>query len=207
MEVRKVDLKRELQHLYHPPAKEYMVVTILPMSFLMVHGRGDPSTSREYKDAIATLYAVAYPLKFAAKKQLGIDYPVMPLEGLWWVDDERADFFTQDREHWHWTAMMMQPDFVSADMVHETIREVKSKKRPPAIERLWFETYEEGVAVQIMHIGPYSTEGQTISALHTFIADMGHVPRGKHHEIYLSDPNRTAPERLKTVIRQPVRPR
>jgi hypothetical protein len=141
------------------------------------------------------------------KKQQGIDYPVMALEGLWWTDEGYLDFAATKRDHWNWTMMMMQPEVVSADLVHEMIAEVKQKKNPPAIDRVWFEEYDEGVSVQIMHIGPYSAEHATIVGMHHFINDIGYECSGKHHEIYLSDPNRAAPEKLKTVLRQPVQPK
>ncbi|MFN8374270.1 MAG: GyrI-like domain-containing protein [Anaerolineae bacterium] len=207
MELTKVDLKQNLKHLYNPSAKEYTVIDVPAMNFLMIHGIGDPNTSEDYKHAIETLYAVSYAIKFAVRKQQGLDYPIMALEGLWWTDDGALDFTADDRNHWNWTMMMMQPEFVTAELVHIMIAEVAQKKNPPALSRLWFEEYDEGRSVQIMHIGPYSAEHPTIVGMHHFIDDIGHESNGKHHEVYLSDPTRTAPERLKTVLRQPIRPK
>ncbi len=205
MEITKVDLKRDLKHLYNPSAKEPVVVEVPPMNFLMISGTGDPNTVQAYKDAVETLYAVAYPLKFAVKAQQGVDYGVMPLEGLWWTPEDKPDYQAQNRDHWQWTMMMMQPEYVSDDLVRETIAEVKRKKNPPAIERLSFEEYDEGMAVQIMHIGPFSAEHATIMRMRQFMDENGYEKNGKHHEIYLADPRKSAPEKLKTVLREPLR--
>lgn len=150
---------------------------------------------------------MAYTLKFAVKKGQAIDYPVMALEGLWWADD-MSRFSEQDKAAWKWTYMIMQPEIISADMVKKAVEEVRRKKNPPALGKMRFERFEEGTSVQIMYTGPYSAEGPTIKRLHDFIHEKGLVFNGlkqKHHEIYLSDPRRTAPEKLKTVIRQPAR--
>jgi len=199
----KTDFKKEWKHLYRPSAKEFVVVDVPPMNFLMIDGHGDPNTAQEYKDAIEALYAVAYKLKFMSKKEKGMDYIVPPLEGLWWVEN-MEEFTTEDKSAWDWTMMIMQPESVTQEMFEEALKEVEKKKDPPALSRLRLETYHEGPSVQIMHIGPYDAEGPTIARMHAFIDENGYEPAGKHHEIYLGDPRKVAPERLKTVLRQPV---
>jgi hypothetical protein len=199
-----VDLKKELKNLYNPSAKEVSVEDVPSMNFLMVDGKGDPNTTPEYADALEALYAVSYAIKFKIKKTHdGVDYAVMPLEGLWWADDMR-EFSVEDKDAWKWTAMIMQPEeYVSEELFEEVKSEVKKKKELSAIPRMRFEAFREGVSAQIMHVGPFSAEGPTIEKVHRCIEKRGGEPRGKHHEIYLSDFRRTKPERLKTVIRQP----
>jgi hypothetical protein len=200
----KVDLKRELKHLYQPAATRFELVDVPPMSFLMVDGRGDPNIAPEYGEAIEALFSLSYTLKFTVKKEMGVDYGVMPLEGLWWAENMEV-FATGDKDAWDWTAMIMQPEWVSAEMVEEARGQLARKKSLPALPRCRFECYHEGLSVQIMHVGPYAAEAPTIERMHgSFIPEHGYVPGGKHHEIYLSDPGRTAPEKLKTIIRQPV---
>ena len=201
----KLDLKRELAHLYSPSAKQVVAVDVPAMGFLMIDGQGDPNTSQEYADALEALFAVSYTLKFAVKKgHLAIDYPVMPLEGLWWADD-MSDFTTGDRSGWKWTMMIMQPDFVDAQMVEEAVTVVRKKKNPVALPGLRFEVFAEGAAAQTMHLGPFSAEGPTIERVHEFIESSGCERSGKHHEIYLSDIRKADPAKWKTVIRQPMR--
>ncbi len=200
----KTDFKKELKHLYRPSAKKMAIVDVQPMQFLMIDGHGDPNTSQAYREALDTLYAVAYTLKFASKKQLQRDYVVMPLEGLWWAED-MIEFSQDDKDAWDWTAMIMQPDWISAEMVEEAKEAAARKKDLPALPKLRFESFREGLAVQIMHIGSYADEAPTIARMHAFIEENGYQLAGKHHEIYLSDPRRTAPEKLKTVLRQPVK--
>ncbi len=200
----KLDWKKELKHLYAPSAKEASPVEVPAMNYLMIDGKGDPNTAQEYADAVESLFAVAYAIKFAVKKStLAIDYGVMPLEGLWWAAD-MSKFNTNDKRNWLWTMMIAQPPFVTQAMVDAAVIEVRRKKNPAAISRLRFETYSEGKCAQIMHLGPFSTEGPTIERLHQFIGDNGHQRRSKHHEIYLSDIRKAAPEKWKTVIRQPL---
>ncbi|HRW06481.1 MAG TPA: GyrI-like domain-containing protein [Caldilineaceae bacterium] len=199
----KIDHKKELKHLYNPSTKQCAIVDVPAMNFLMIDGSGDPNRAQAYQEAVEALYAVAYTLKFMVKKgEQAIDYTVMPLEGLWWVPD-MAEFSVSQKDKWLWTMLIMQPDFVTADLVDAAMAET-AKKNPPALPKLRFESFTEGVAAQIMHIGPYAAEAPTIARLHAFIAEEGNTLRGKHHEIYLGDPRRTAPEKLKTVIRQPM---
>jgi hypothetical protein len=205
MAATKIDFKREYRDLYragHDPA----MVDVPELAFLMVDGHGDPNTAIEYTQAIEALYTVSYTLKFAIKRSPdGFDYGVMPLEGLWWASD-MSKFATAEKSDWDWAAMIMQPDEVTQDRLAEALESATAKKSLPAAAKLRLERWCEGPAAQIMHIGPYSTEGPTIKRLHEFIADSGAELRGKHHEIYLSDPRRSAPEKLKTVIRQPLAP-
>jgi len=200
----KIDLKKEMKQLYNASAKEAAIVVVPKMNFLMVDGIGDPNTSKEYQDAVEALYGVAYTLKFAIKKgPKAIDYGVLPLEGLWWIDD-MTQFSTENKDIWKWTSMIMQPEFVTKELVEDAIEAAQKKKQLPALSKLRFENFDEGLSAQVMHIGPYSAEGPTIERLHDFIRTSGHELRGKHHEIYLSDPRKAAPERMKTIVRQPI---
>lgn len=201
----KIDFKKELIHLYHPTAKEFTVIEVPAMQFLMVDGHGDPNVAQEYQDALEALYAVAYKIKFASKQQLARDYTVPPLEGLWWASS--MDAFTQarDKSQWDWTMMIMQPDWVTPEMFQIARTAVSQQKELAALPKLRLETYTEGLSVQILHIGSYDAETPTLHKLHTeFMPAHGYAFNGKHHEIYLSDPRRVAPEKLKTVLRQPV---
>lgn len=197
----KVDLKKELKALYNPSAKEVSIVDVPDMNFLMIDGEGAPS-SHQYMDAIQTLYPLAYALKFMVKKGKGVDYGVAPLEGLWWMDD-LTTFSVERKDEWKWTAMIMQPKYVTYADFEAALVQVK-KKSLPAIGKVRFVSFHEGKAAQIMHIGPYSAEVENILKIHAAIKDSGHQLSGKHHEIYLSDPQKTAPEKLKTVLRQPM---
>lgn len=200
----KIDFKRELRHLY-AAGREPAIVQVPDLAFLMIDGHGDPNTAQEYRDAIQALYAVSYAVKFAVKREPdGFDYGVMPLEGLWWVAD-MSDFTTADKSTWDWTMMIMQPDRATPETVEEAKAKVAGKQPPAAIAKLRLQRFAEGLAAQVMHVGPYATEGPTIAGLHRYIAEQGYERAGKHHEIYLGDPRRSAPEKLKTVIRQPVR--
>jgi hypothetical protein len=200
----KIDFKKELKHLYNPSAKKVEIVDVPMMSFLMIDGSGDPNTAQEYNDSVEALFAVSYALKFMVKKEKGVDYGVLPLEGLWWTDD-MTQFSVENKDMWKWTSMIMQPEYVTEDLVSKALEQVEKKKDPPALPKIRFESFHEGLSAQIMHIGPYSAEGPTIERLHNFIKENGCELKGKHHEIYLSDPRRSAPERMKTVIRQPMR--
>lgn len=198
----KIDLKKELKHLYNP-SKEIALVDVPEMNFLMIDGTGDPNTSQDYKDAIESLYAVSYTLKFMVKKEKAVDYVVMPLEGLWWTEP-MSQFTMENKDMWQWTAMIMQPEYVTEELFNRAVEQVQIKKNLPSLSKIKFKSLYEGLSTQLMYIGPYSAEGPTIEKLHNFIEENGYELRGKHHEIYLSDPRRSAPEKLKTVIRQPV---
>lgn len=199
----KIDHRKELKHLFNPSAKQVVTVNVPAMQFLMFAGHGDPNTSPLFQEATEALYAVSYTLKFMVKKGLEtFDYAVMPLEGLWWVGD-MATFSLEAKDRWLWTLMIMQPEFITASQAEEARAE--TARRKGMVDRVRFETYHEGQAAQIMHLGPYATERATIEKLHAYIAETGGEPHGKHHEIYLGDPRRTAPEKLKTILRQPFR--
>jgi hypothetical protein len=199
----KIDLKKELKNLYNPSAKEVTVVEVPAMNFLLINGEGAP-TSPQYSEAIESLFNVAYTLKFMVKKIKGIDYVVMPLEGLWWVDD-MTKFSADRKDDWKWTAMIMQPQYFTEEDVNLAVEQVKKKKNPAALSKVRFESFEECSAAQIMYVGPFSAEGPTIAKIHAHIQNSGHVLSGKHHEIYLNNPATTAPEKLKTVLRQPMK--
>lgn len=198
----KTDFKKSLKHLYQPSAKEFEVVEVPSMQFLMIDGQGAPE-GEAYVDAVGWLYAVAYPIKFASKVELDQDYVVLPLEGLWWAEDLSA-FISDDRDSWQWTMMIMQPEWITPSMHEQSLTKARSKfGDTPSSLRL--ETFAEGLSVQILHVGSYAEEAPTIARLHNdFLPDNGYVETGHHHEIYLGDPRKTAPEKLKTVIRQPV---
>jgi len=202
----KTDFKRTLKHLYNPP-KRFVTVDVPEMQFVMVDGHGDPNTTQDYKDAVEALYAVAYKIKFMSKKGLEKDYTVPPLEGLWWAEDMET-FITRDKSQWDWTMMIMTPDWISAEFFADAVGQVRKAKDPAALDKVRLERYREGLSVQIMHIGSYDDEGPILSQMHSdFIPNNGYVENGKHHEIYLSDPRRVAPEKLKTVLRQPIKKR
>jgi hypothetical protein len=203
-EVTKIDLRKELKQLYNPPAKEVVLVDVPDMAFLMVDGSGDPNTAQEYQAALNALYSASYTLKFLIKKEMSIDYPVMALEGLWWTND-MLEFSMDNKGIWHWTSMIMQPGCVTAELVTRACEELKQKKELPALSKLRFERFHEGLSAQTMHIGPYAAEKPTIEKLHAYIQEHGYEFNGKHHEIYLGDPRRAAPEKMKTVLRQPVK--
>jgi hypothetical protein len=198
----KIDCKKELKQLYNPSTKEVSFVEVPDMNFLMIDGEGAPS-SQQYMDAIQTIYPVSYALKFMVKKEQGIDFGVMPLEGLWWMDD-MTQFSVDRKDEWKWTSMIMQPKYVTIEDFKTALEQVK-KKNLPANNKIRFECYPEGKAAQIMHLGPYSTEGSNVQKIHEAIKAAGHQLSGKHHEIYLGDPRKTAPEKLKTVLRQPMK--
>ena len=196
-----VDLKKELKHLYQPSAKEVSEVEVPAMNFLMIDGEGNPNSSQAYAEAVEALFAVSYAIKFMAKKgELAIDYGVMPLEGLWWADD-MSRFSVNDKDNWKWTMMIMQPSFISEEIIAQAISEVGKKKNLPALSKLRVEEFAEGRCAQILHIGPFSEEGPTIEKVHQYINAHGQLT-GKHHEIYLSDIRKADPAKWKTVIRQ-----
>ena len=200
----KYDFKKEKKDLYYPSDKKVSVVDVPRMKFLMIDGKGDPNTSQEYQDAMETLFPVSYKTKFISKKENNQDYVVMPLEGLWWVEN-MEEFSIEDKESWNWTVMIMQPEFITAELIKRAMEDVEEKKNPASLSKIRFENFSERLSAQIMHIGPYgAAEGPTVERLHDFIEKSGYKIRDKHHEIYISDVRRTKPERLKTVIRQPI---
>lgn len=201
----KADFKKTFKELYAPP-KKFVLVEVPEMQFLMVDGHGDPNVAQEYQDALEAIYAVAYKIKFISKKQLGRDYVVPPLEGLWWSEDMATFSTARDKSQWDWTMMIMTPDWIAADSFADALEQVRKSKNPTALDQVRLESYHEGLSVQIMHVGSYDEEGPTLMKLHEeFIPESGLVENGKHHEIYLGDPRRVASEKLKTILRQPVR--
>lgn len=199
----KIDLKKTLKDLYQVSAKAPSVVEVPPLRYLMIDGEGDPNTAPAYAEAIEALFSVSYTAKFMVKKgSQAIDYSVMPLESLWWSDDLSA-FRTGAKDRWKWTAMILQPDFVSDGLIGEAVDEVRKKKMLPAVDLLRLESLTEGRCAQILHVGPFAEEGPTIERLHAFITAHSAL-RGKHHEIYLSDLRRTDPAKWKTIVRQPM---
>lgn len=200
----KIDLKKtDLKHLYQPSARSVVEVEVPALRFLMVDGRGDPTGSEPYAQAVEALFAVSYTAKFMVKKgPEAIDYAVMPLEGLWWADDMSA-FVANDRAQWQWTMMIMQPQFATPDVLARAIDEVRRKKALPGVDCLRSEVFAEGRCAQVLHLGPFTEEGPTIERVHDFI-DARASRAGKHHEIYLSDIRKAAPAKWKTIIRQPM---
>ena len=219
--LKKIDLRKELRHLYQPSVKEVELVKVPKFNFVMVDGQMEagqsPGTSPAFQEALQALYGVSYTLKFMSKldKANPIDYAVMALEALWWVEDGIFDITRPD--NWRWRAMIMQPEHITPRMFAGALEQVKQKRPSPAVEKLRLEAYEEGLCTQIMHVGPYSTEPATVARLQAFAAERGyterheHAPRrGRlvvydHHEIYLGDPRRAKPEKMQTVLRHPVK--
>lgn len=201
--MQKIDYKKELKDLYKCSAKKVIEVAVPKMNHLVVNGQGEPG-SPEHQQAIEALYSVAYTLKFMIKKsEREIDYGVLPLEGLWWAND-MSDFVNDNKANWIWSMMIMQPEFITQTLVEQAIEQVKSKKNLPAIDKLNYEAFEEGPCAQTLHVGPFSEEGPTVERVHAFIHENGGKLTGKHHEIYLTDIRRAAPENWKTIIRQPM---
>jgi hypothetical protein len=202
--MKKIDLKKELKHLYQPSAKEVVQVDVPTMNNLMVDGEGDPNTSQAFSDAVEALFAVSYAVKIMIKKgPLALDYGVMPLEGLWWADD-MSNFSIEDKSNWKWTLMIMQPDFVKKEMIDIAISNVRKKKNPTEISKVCFEALSEEKCAQILHVGLFSEEGSTIEKVHQFIERRGSKRIDNHHEIYLSDIRKADPVKWKTIIRQPM---
>ncbi len=199
----KREFKTIYRELYQPPT-EPVTVDVPAMNFIMIDGSGDPETDPWYQQVVEALYAVGYSIKFILKERSeDLDFVMPPLEGLWWAEDMAA-FTEAKREDWQWTMMLMIPEPVDDEMYLEGHKKACEKKCLVAADLMRFERFEEGLSAQIMHRGSYAEEGPTVQRLHAFIAEQGHRPRGKHHEIYLSDPRRAKPESMKTVIRQPV---
>jgi hypothetical protein len=197
------DVKRELKAFYAPRNREWQLVEVPPQQFVAVDGVGDPNTSADYVRAVEALYAVAYTVKFASKRA-GRDFVVGPLEGLWWSPDPSV-FTTRAKESWHWRMLISMPDWVTADQVKESTDAALAKKKLPTIADVRHETLREGTAAQVLHIGSYDDETPLLTLLHDEYLPANNLTlTGLHHEIYLGDPRRTAVEKLRTVIRQPV---
>lgn len=201
----KTDLVKTVD-AYRAKRGEFRLVEVPPQRYLMIDGHGDPNTAPAYADAIATLYPVAYALKFASKLQLDCDYVVPPLEALWWADDPAAFTSARDKSQWDWTAMMLVPEWITDDLSEAALAKAAAKKAP-ALDLLRIATLAEGTCVQTLHIGSYDDEAPVLARLHDeIIPERGLRMTGRHHEVYFSDARRTAPEKLRTLLRQPVEP-
>ncbi|ESQ87711.1 hypothetical protein ABAC460_18735 [Asticcacaulis sp. AC460] len=202
----KIDFKTEYKTLYGPPQKDFVLVEVPPLPYLMFDGCGDPNTAPVYQHAVEALYSLSYTLKFMSKRAFGRDYVVGPLEGLWWADDYGAYTHSGRRDEWSWTMMILQPDWIEAGHLDAAKAEVLMKKGLPGVETVRLETLDERLSAQILHIGSYADEAPTLARLHSeWLPQNGLTERGKHHEIYLSDPRKVEPAKLKTILRQPVR--
>jgi hypothetical protein len=203
--VSKTDIRKTLAALYAAPAGRFVEIDVPKLDFVKIDGAGDPNTAPAYRRAIEWLYPVSYAMKFAAKA-IGRDYVVPPLEGLWWADDP-ADFVARRKERWRWTMMILAPDFLGPSFFDAAV-EKAGRKLGDAPATLRLEPLAEGRALQTLHVGRYDDEGPTLARLHDEIMPARSLTfAGPHHEIYLSDPRRTAPDRLRTILRQPVKPR
>lgn len=204
----KIDFKKAFKSEYAPSAKAPSIIEVPPIHYLMIDGERYPEHNPDWQASIEALYPLAFGLKFMFKKKTPptdyFDYVVPPLEGLWWLAKGDPDFYLQNHDDWRWTMMIRQPDFITEEMVKEKLAELKTKKDLPALEKVRFEQMNEGTVVQMMHLGPYAEEPATLQVLHGYIRDNGYDFRGKHHEIYLSDPRRANPAKMKTVLRQPI---
>jgi hypothetical protein len=204
--VEKLDFKKDLARLYSSKNKDWELIDVPAMNFLMIDGEGDPNTAQEYSDAVAALYGVGYAIKFMSRQRLGRDYGVPPLEGLWSADDPTA-FEDGRKSEYQWTMMIMQPEWITGAMASEAVAATAAKKKElPALSKVRFERYHEGRSLQLLHIGSFDDEAPKLKYLHCeYMPQHNWTFNGRHHEIYLSDPRKTAPAKLKTILRQPVR--
>lgn len=202
----KIDFRKALKPLYDPPADRFVEVEVPPMQFVKVDGEGDPNVAPAYRSAVEWLYGVSYAMKFAAKATLGKDYVVPPLEGLWWADDP-ASFVRREKQRWRWTMMIMAPAFITTELYTAAVAKSAAKLGKPP-ESLRLEEHVEGTSLQILHRGSYDEEGPVLARLHGEVMPTRRLDfNGPHHEIYLGDPRKTEPARLRTILRQPVKPR
>ncbi len=202
----KVDLKTLHRALYAPPRGRFVEVDVPPLTYLAVDGEGDPNTAASYREAVETLFGLSYAVKFASRRGLGRDYVVGPLEGLWTAEDPRA-FVRRDKDAWRWTMLVLQPDWVDPVLVADVTSSVRATKDLPALDLVELRTITEGRAVQTLHVGSFDDEAPVLAELHdVYLPEHGLTFAGPHHEVYLSDPRRADPARLRTVLRQPVRP-
>ena len=201
MSVTKLDLRKALKSLYNPPAGEVELIRVPTLKYIMVDGVGDPG-GEAFQQAMGVIYNVAYTMKFSSKATLRKDYNVMAPEGLWWM--KGGGFDATKRDEWMWTLMSVQPEFITSKLFSEAVKGVRQKKDPPGLEKARLESFAEGLCVQILHVGPYSSEPESIAKLEAYAKESGYRMVGKHHEIYLGDPRRAAPSKLRTIIRHPV---
>lgn len=199
----KLDVKTSWD-CYRAGHGEFRTLVVPPMRYVMLDGHGDPNTAPEYAAAIATLYPLAYAVKFASRRELDRDFVVPPLEALWWAADMDAFTTRRDKSQWDWTVMLLVPEWISETMYGKAVASVAAK-RPPALDRVRLETLDEGLCVQTLHLGPYDDEADVLATMHRDVIPAAGLRRsGKHHEIYLNDPRRTARAKLRTILRQPV---
>jgi hypothetical protein len=201
MSIIKIDLRKTMKPLYSPPSGEVELVKVPPTRYIMVDGHGEPG-GKSFQEAMGVIYNLAYTIKFRAKRLLKKDFSMMAPEGLWWMKGKKIDM-TKPGD-WLWTLMIVQPDFVTQKLFADAVEEIRRKKNPPGLERARLETFNEGPCVQIMHVGPYSAEPDSIAKLDAYAKEHGYKLVGKHHEIYLGDPRRSAPSKLRTILRHPV---
>ena len=204
-----IDLRKQMKDQWNPPVGRVVLVTVPAMPYLVIEGVGNPNTSKTFQEVIQALYSAAYTMKFGAKAAGVADWKVVPMEALWWTtsgkDVSDADFEGKGGADIAWKALLMQPTVVTEDMLEQAKAEiVRKKKDVPALAKVRLETWAEGLSIQTMYVGPYDGERPTIDMMHAWIAANGYRARGRHHELYLSDPNRTAPEKMKTILRLPV---
>jgi hypothetical protein len=200
-----LDLKKELPDYFKVGTRDFALVTLPAYSYLVVDGEGDPNHSLQYAEAIELLFTVAYTLKFLSKSENDFDYVVPPLEGLWWASDPRS-FARARKDDWKWTMMIMVPAAVPRSLVARAKKAVLEKRPELDLSKVRQRSLREGLSVQILHVGPYDAEGPTLARMHgEFMAQHGLAFNGKHHEIYLSDARRSSPEKLRTILRQPVK--
>ena len=203
--MQKIDLKAIYRPLYHAPVRDFGLVEVPPLPYLMFDGTGDPNTSSLYAQAIEALYSLSYTLKFMSKRAFDRDYVVGPLEGLWWSKD-MSDFTTRRKDKWSWTMMILQPDWISDAHLAAAKAEVLMKKGLPGIEQARLAVLDEGLCAHILHVGSYDAEGPVLARLHSeWLPAQRLTENGQHHEIYLSDPRKVEAEKLKTILRQPVK--
>lgn len=204
-EVKKVDFKKEMKEYFLAPKDSFRRLTVPEMLFVKVDGEGDPNTSATYGDALQWLYSASYKIKFASKTKLARDYVVPPLQGLWWADDPSA-FVTRAKDKWLWTMMLMVPAFITRQIYDDAVQQAGKKLGTPP-QSLRLEKLDEGDCLQALHVGSYDDEGPLLAKLHDEVMpQMNLTFNGPHHEIYLGDPRRVAPEKLRTILRQPVKP-
>ena len=202
------DLKKRLAPLFNPP-RDPVLVDLPELGCLMIDGKGAPDEgakepTTDFQRAFAALFPVVYTIKFRLKRD-GLAMPILPLEALWFTGPDEGFDMNVPPEQWGWRVLMIVSDDVTPQVFDEAVAEVRRKKGDSdALAKLRFERWREGRCAQIMHVGPYSEERPTIERLHAFIAAQGRLPRGAHHEIYMGDPRRGDPAKLKTVLRQPV---
>ena len=200
----KTDLKKQLDG-YTAPRGSFSIVQVPPLTYLLADGRGDPNTSPVYQEAVTALFTLAYKVKFLSKRELGHDYVVMPLEGLWWSEDLAMFTSSRDKSRWSWTLMNLVPDWITAEHLDAVRAALARSAGAASLGRVRLERYEEGLSVQTLHVGPFDDEGPVLEAMHhEFLPAHALRMTGRHHEIYLSDPRRTDPSRLRTILRQPV---